>query len=244
MTGANQGSRVPALAEGPGAAYGHAGDIVTTSPAVAAIACAMRRRGSPHQSQTSYTHVLDVRDGAAGGRAFSQLGPKLRDRHLAEVDIVFSNAAARLTPQTPWSELIEPFVDTNNLGTTRMLRAVLPDPAACRAPARRGQRLRHAEQPAPTSLHDRFDTDTMSLDDVGTATMLAWRDAQYSRGRPAPRALARLDQHPVPRWVRSPPCWCSPGTAARPTSEPDTLIAAVCPGLIDTAARHALGSMT
>ena len=62
-----------------------------------------------------------MRDGAA----VAAFAVELRDRH-GGVDIVFSNAAARLTPEAPWSELIEPFVDTNNLGTTRMLRAFSP----------------------------------------------------------------------------------------------------------------------
>ncbi|MGA9829619.1 MAG: SDR family NAD(P)-dependent oxidoreductase, partial [Trebonia sp.] len=116
------------------------------------------------------THVLDVRDGAA----VAAFADELRDRH-GGVDIVFSNAAARLTPETPWSELIEPFVDTNNLGTTRMLRAFSPI-------LRPGGRLLVVASDfgtlnnLPTSLHDRFDTATMSLDDVD-ATVLAWRDA-------------------------------------------------------------------
>jgi NAD(P)-dependent dehydrogenase (short-subunit alcohol dehydrogenase family) len=42
------------------------------------------------------------------------------------VDIVFSTAAARLTPDTAWAERVEEFIDTNNLGTTRILRAFPP----------------------------------------------------------------------------------------------------------------------
>src|SRR5215216_3639900 len=65
--------------------------------------------------------VLDVRDGAA----VTAFADAMAARH-GGIDVVFSNAAARLTPGTPWAELVGPFVDTNNLGTTRMLRAFDP----------------------------------------------------------------------------------------------------------------------
>jgi NAD(P)-dependent dehydrogenase (short-subunit alcohol dehydrogenase family) len=65
--------------------------------------------------------VLDVRDGPA----VSAFADAIAARH-GGVDIVFSNAAARLTPATPWAELVGPFVETNNLGTTCMLRAFDP----------------------------------------------------------------------------------------------------------------------
>ena len=173
------------------------------------------------------THVLDVRDGAA----VAAFADELRDRH-GGVDIVFSNAAARLTPETPWSELIEPFVDTNNLGTTRMLRAFSPI-------LRPGGRLLVVASDfgtlnnLPASLHDRFDTDTMSLDDVD-ATVLAWRDAVLARTAGA---------EGWPDWINIPSKVgqvAAVRVLARDRREADkrtgTLIAAVCPGLIDTAA--------
>ena len=91
------------------------------------------------------------------------------------MDIVFSNAAARQTPDTPWAELIEPFVNTKNLGTTRMPRAFSPI-------LRPGGRLPVVASDfgtlrgLPEDLRDRFDIDTMFPDDVD-ATMAAWRDA-------------------------------------------------------------------
>jgi carbonyl reductase 1 len=173
------------------------------------------------------THVLDVRDGAA----VAAFADELRDRH-GGVDIVFSNAAARLTPETPWSELIEPFVDTNNLGTTRMLRAFSPI-------LRPGGRLLVVASDfgtlnnLPTSLHDRFDTDTMSLDDVD-ATVLAWRDAVLA---------GTAGAEGWPDWINIPSKVgqvAAVRVLARDRREADkrrdTLIAAVCPGLIDTAA--------
>ena len=112
------------------------------------------------------TYVLDVRDSAA----VSRFADALRRRH-GGVDIVFSNAAARLIPDTPWRELIEPFVDTNNLGTTRMLRAFAPI-------LRPGVGvIRHAEQPAESCISDRHRR--MSLDDLD-ATVLAHRRLDIS----------------------------------------------------------------
>ena len=167
MTGANQGLGF-ALAEGLAQRMA-AGDIVyLTGRSGDRLRDAATRLTAPVAD--TGTHVLDVRDGAA----VAAFADELRDRH-GGVNIVFSNAAARLTPQTPWGELIEPFVDTNNLGTTRMLRAFSP----ILRPA--GRLLVVAsdfgtQNNLPTSLHDRFDTATMSLDDVD-ATVLAWRDA-------------------------------------------------------------------
>src|SRR5439155_1761705 len=110
--------------------------------------------------------VLDVCDGTA----VTTFASAIAARH-GGVDIVFSNAAARLRPSTPSSELVGPLVDTNNLGTTRMLRAFAPI-------LRPGGRLLVVASDfgslrwLPPHLHERFDTDTVSLEDVD-ATMLA-----------------------------------------------------------------------
>jgi hypothetical protein len=67
------------------------------------------------------------------------------------------------------------YMDINNLGTTRVLRAFAPV-------LRRGGRLLVVASTLgtlhelPAELHGRFDTDSMTLEDVD-ATMLAWRDA-------------------------------------------------------------------
>lgn len=156
---------------------------------------------------------------------------ELRQRH-GGVDIVFSNAAARLTPNTPWSELAGPFVDTNNLGTTRMLRAFSPI-------LRPGGRLLVVASDfgtlnnLPDPLHYRFDTDTMTLDDVD-ATMIAWRDGVLDGTAGAAG---------WPEWINIPSKVgqvAAVRVLARQRREADTgsgtLIAAVCPGLIDTAA--------
>jgi len=171
--------------------------------------------------------ALDVRDGAAVTALTDAIGA----RH-GGVDIVFSNAAARLTPATPWRELVGSFVDTNNLGATRMLRAF--DPIL-----RPGGRLLVVAsafgslRELPAHLHGRFDTDAMMLDDID-ATMLAWRDAVVE-------GLAA--EEGWPDWINVP---SKVGQVAavrvlarerRTVDAPDgTLVAAVCPGLVDTAA--------
>jgi carbonyl reductase 1 len=171
--------------------------------------------------------LLDVRAGAAA----DEFADRMRTRH-GGVDIVFSNAAARLTPATPWSELVGPFVETNNLGATRMLRAF--DPIL-----RPGGRLLVVAssfgslRELPPGLHGRFDTDVMTLDDID-ATMLAWCEA-VREGRAAEEGW--------PDWINIPSKVGQVAAArvlARERRAADakdgTLVAAVCPGLVDTAA--------
>jgi carbonyl reductase 1 len=168
-----------------------------------------------------------VRDGAA----VSAFADAIAERH-GGVDIVFSNAAARLTPATPWAELAGPFVDTNNLGATRMLRAF--DPIL-----RPGGRLLVVASDfgslrrLPTHLHARFDTDTMTLHDVDAA-MLAWRDAVVE---------GRAGTEGWPEWINIPSKVgqvAAVRVLARERRADDaqdgTLVAAICPGLIDTEA--------
>jgi NAD(P)-dependent dehydrogenase (short-subunit alcohol dehydrogenase family) len=224
VTGANQGLGF-ALAEGLAQRLAPGDRVYLTGRSAERLHAAAVRISAPIADVD--THVLDVRDGAA----VATFADALRERH-GGVDVIFSNAAARLTPNTPWAELVGPFVDTNNLGTTRMLRAFSPI-------LRPGGRLLVVASDfgtlnnLPESLHKRFDTDTMTLDDVD-ATMLAWRDAV-------------LDGTAVaagwPEWINIPSKVGQVAAVrglARDRRETDvphgTLIAAVCPGLIDTAA--------
>src|SRR5215216_412745 len=169
--------------------------------------------------------VLDVRDGAA----VTAFADAMAARH-GGIDVVFSNAAARLRPRTPWAELVGPFVDTNNLGTTRMLRAfdpILRPGGRVLVVASDFGSLRRL----PAHLHERFDTDAMSLDDVD-ATVLAWRDAVVE---------GRAGEEGWPEWINIP---SKVGQVAAMRvlarerragdAEDATLVAAICPGLIDT----------
>ncbi|GAA0260060.1 SDR family NAD(P)-dependent oxidoreductase [Actinomadura nitritigenes] len=224
VTGANQGLGF-ALAEGLAQGLTAADVVYLTGRDAARIEAAAGRIASPVAEVR--TRVLDVTEDAA----VAAFADELRQRH-GGVDIVFSNAAARLTPDTPWAELVGPFVDTNNLGTTRMLRSFSPI-------LRPGGRLLVVAsdfgtlRSLPASLHGRFDTETMSLDDVDAA-MLAWRDAVIA-GTAAAEGW--------PEWINIPSKVgqvAAVRVLARERRERDkadaTLVAAVCPGLVDTAA--------
>jgi carbonyl reductase 1 len=61
--------------------------------------------------------VLDVRDGGAIAALAAELG---------HVDIVFSNATARMSPEADPADEVDAVAETSNLATTRMLRAFAP----------------------------------------------------------------------------------------------------------------------
>jgi NAD(P)-dependent dehydrogenase (short-subunit alcohol dehydrogenase family) len=224
VTGANQGLGF-ALAEGLAQQLAPADVVYLTGRDPGRVRAAAARIARPRTHVRG--EVLDVRDGAA----VIAFAGALAARH-GGVDIVFSNAAARLTPATPWAELVGPFVDTNNLGATRMLRAF--DPIL-----RPGGRLLVVASAfgslrrLPAHLHERFDADAMTLDDVD-ATMLAWRDAVVE---------ARAAEEGWPEWINIPSKVgqvAAVRVLARERRAADardgTLVAAICPGLVDTEA--------
>ena len=218
MTGATQGLGF-ALAEGLARQLAPGDVVYLTGRDPDRVRKAVERVDRPRVELRG--HVLDVRDGAS----VAAFADAIRARHLG-VDIVFSNAAARLTPGTPAAELVEPFVDTNNLGTTRMLRAfdqiVRPGGRMLVVASSFGS-LREL----PTRLRGVFDTDAMTLDDVD-AVMLAWRDAVVE---------GRAAEEGWPDWINIP---SKVGQVAavrvlareRRTADAGdgSLVAAVCPG--------------
>ncbi|HEY9524539.1 MAG TPA: SDR family NAD(P)-dependent oxidoreductase [Thermopolyspora sp.] len=170
--------------------------------------------------------VLDVSDADAVGR----FAASLADRH-GGVDIVFSNHYARVEPDDDPAQVIDHYVAVNNLGTTSVLRAFAPllrDGGRLLVVASRAGTLRAL---APV-LHDHFD-DLTSLDDVDRA-VCTWRDAVRER-RAAGQAW--------PAWINIPSKIgqvAAVRTLARQRHTTDLrrgiLIAALCPGLIDTGA--------
>jgi NAD(P)-dependent dehydrogenase (short-subunit alcohol dehydrogenase family) len=147
------------------------------------------------------------------------------------VDIVLSNHYARVDPDDDPAAVIDRYVAVNNFGTTHVLRAFAPllhDGGRLLVVASRAGTLRAL---APV-LHDRFDG-LDSLEDVDRAVAV-WRDAVRER-RAAGQAW--------PAWINIPSKIgqvAAVRALAAQRRDDDLrrgiLIAAVCPGLIDTGA--------
>src|SRR6188472_24309 len=113
--------------------------------------------------------VLDVRDGAA----IDALAAELR-----EVDIVFSNATARMAPDADPADEVDAVAQTSNFATSRMLRAFAPR-------LRPGGRLIVVASALGTldkldpRARPRFQTASASLDAVD-ALVVQWCDAVHA----------------------------------------------------------------
>jgi carbonyl reductase 1 len=222
VTGANQGLGF-ALVEGLARQLGSEDIVYLTGRSPTRVRDAVGRVARP--SAAVRGEVLDVRDGPAVS-AFARM---IASRH-GGIDIVFSNAAARLEPGRPWAELVGAFVDTNNLGATRVLDAfgrILRPGGRLLVVASAFGSLRRL----PAQLHARFEART--LDDVDTA-MLDWRDAVVH---------GRATGEGWPDWINIPSkvgqvaaVRVVAGERRAADARDGTLVAAVCPGLVDTEA--------
>ena len=222
VTGANQGLGL-ALVERLGARMAPRDTVLLTGRdpeavrrAVAALA------GRPAVARVE-GRVLDVRDGDAIAALAAELG---------EVDIVFSNAAARMSPDADPADEVDAVAETNNLATTRILRAFAPR-------LRPGGRLIVVASALGTldKLDDRvahrFARAANSLDDVD-ALVADWRRAVRD---------GRAEQEGFGTWLNIPSKVAQVAAvraAARERRDQDLaedkLVMALCPGLIDTAA--------
>ena len=166
--------------------------------------------------------VLDVRDAEAITRLAAELG---------EVDIVFSNAAARMSPDSDPADEVDAVVETNNLATTRILRAFAPR-------MRPGGRLIIVASALGTldKLDDRVArrfaaAATDNLDAVD-ALVAEWRQAVHQ---------GRAEDEGYGSWLNIPSKVAQVAAVralARERRASDLaehrLIVALCPGLIDT----------
>lgn len=168
--------------------------------------------------------LLDVADPEAASR----FAERLRDRH-GGVDVVFGNAVMRVGPEDDPREIVGPYTQVNNFGTTRLLRAFAPL-------VRDGGRLivvasslGTLHQLAPV-LHRRFD-DLSTLDQVDKQ-VASWRDAVAD-------GSARSGAWPgfvnIPSKIAQVAAVRALASQRREADlERGILLAAVCPGMINT----------
>jgi carbonyl reductase 1 len=221
VTGANQGLGL-ALAQGLSDRLRPHDLVLLTGRDAARVADAVVTVGQTGARVEG--RVLDVRD----ERAIAELANELQRDH-GGVDIVFSNAGGRISPDQEPADAIDELVETSNLGTTRMLRAFTPV-------LRRGGRMIVVASSfgrlghlAP-SVRPRFEHAT-TLERV-EAVLADWRAAVHEN---------RAESEGWPRWINI-PSKVAQVAAVRAVAagrrEGDladgTLVAAVCPGLIDT----------
>jgi NAD(P)-dependent dehydrogenase (short-subunit alcohol dehydrogenase family) len=178
--------------------------------------------------------LLDVAD----GEAVARVAELVAERH-GGLDILFSNHYLRVDPGDDPAAVVDRYVDVNNLGTTRVLRAFGPlvrDGGRLVVVASRAGSL-YALAPA---LHRHFD-DLETLDDVDTA-IGAWRDVVRERRAPG---------QAWPAWINIPSKIgqvAAVRALARQRRAEDRargiLLVAACPGLIDTGASRPWLDMT
>lgn len=170
--------------------------------------------------------LLDVSDADAVAR----LAAELAAQH-GTVDVVVSNASARISPERSQRDQADEFIAVANGGTHSVLRSFGPV-------LRPGGRLIVVASflstlgNLPGQLHPLFGEDT-SLDDV-EAAVESWRGAIHA-GTAAERGW--------PEWINVPSKVAQVAAVraiARTRRERDltegSLVASVCPGLVDTAA--------
>jgi carbonyl reductase 1 len=220
VTGANQGLGL-ALVQALAAGMGREDRVLLTGrdpERVRAAAAAAPRTGARVEGR-----VLDVRDGAAIDALAAELG---------EIDIVFSNASSRMSPDADPADEVDALAETSNVAASRMLRAFAPR-------LRPGGRLIVVASALGTLdkldplARPRFAAASASLDAVDRL-VAEWRDAVHA---------GRAEREGFGRWLNIPSKVAQVAAVravARERRAADLaegrLIAALCPGLIDTGA--------
>jgi carbonyl reductase 1 len=223
ITGANQGLGFW-LAEGLAARMRSADLVLLTGRDRGRVAAAVDRiSGAKARVQG---RVLDVTD----GEAVHDLADDVREQH-GGIDIVFSNAGARMTPNRSPQSQIDAVVESYNLGAITMLRSFVPilrPGARFVVVASTFGTLGHLEP----RLRPLFD-EAASLDDIETV-LSSWRAAVHD---------GSAEAKGWPRWLNVPSKIAQVAAVRAVAAErrehdlrDGTLIAATCPGLIDTEA--------
>ncbi|MEU6195838.1 SDR family NAD(P)-dependent oxidoreductase [Streptomyces sp. NPDC047061] len=224
VTGANQGLG-RALVEGLAARLDPDDLVLLTGRDHGRVTdAAVEVAGRPGTRARVEGRVLDVTD----TDAIARLAEDLRVRH-GGVDIVISNAVARVLPGDSQSERADEFIDVSNTATQAVLRsfgAVLRPGGRLLVVASSLGTLGHLDP----RLHHLFDG--ASLDQVEYAVE-SWRSAVHNR---------TATEAGWPVWLNVPSKVAQVAAVravAADRREQDlaggTLVASVCPGMVDTA---------
>jgi carbonyl reductase 1 len=224
VTGGNQGLG-RAIVEGLAGGMSPADRVLLTGRRAEAVrtAAADIAAAVPHGARIE-PRVLDVRDPLAIDALAADLG---------DIDIVFSNATARMSPDADPADQVDAVAETNNLATTRVLRSFGPR-------LRPGGRLIVVASALGTleKLDDRvrpkFAAAAENTLDAVDDLVGEWRAAVHAH---------RAAELGYGTWLNIPSKVAQVAAVrsfARRRRDTDLaqgkLIAALCPGLIDTAA--------
>ncbi|MFG2363922.1 SDR family NAD(P)-dependent oxidoreductase [Streptomyces mirabilis] len=224
VTGANQGLG-RALAEGLASRMDPDDLVLLTGRSHRRVSDAAREVAHlPGTRSHVQGQVLDVTD----TDDIARLADELRARH-GGVDVVLSNAVARLLPEESQAERADEFIDVSNTATHAILRSFGPV-------LRPGGRLIVVASSLGTlghldpRLHHLFDG--ASLDQVEYAVE-SWRSAVHNK---------TAEEAGWPRWLNVPSKVAQVAAVRAVAAErrerdlaDGTLIASVCPGMVDTA---------
>jgi NAD(P)-dependent dehydrogenase (short-subunit alcohol dehydrogenase family) len=220
ITGANQGLG-RALAEGLAAGMDPQDRVLVTGRDAGRVEEAARDIAAGPALARIEGRVLDVRDGDAIDALAAELG---------EVDIVFSNATARMSPAADPADEVDAVADTSNVATSRILRAFAPR-------LRPGGRLIIVASALGTldkldeRIRDRFAQAAENLDAVD-ALVADWRASVLA---------GRAERDGFGTWLNIPSKVAQVAAVRAVARErraadlaANRLIMALCPGLIDT----------
>jgi NAD(P)-dependent dehydrogenase (short-subunit alcohol dehydrogenase family) len=220
VTGANQGLG-RALAEGLAAGMDPQDRVLVTGRDAGRVEEAARDIATGPALARIEGRVLDVRDGDAIDALAAELG---------EVDIVFSNATARMSPAADPADEVDAVADTSNVATSRILRAFAPR-------LRPGGRLIIVASALGTldkldeRIRDRFAQASENLDAVD-ALVADWRASVLA---------GRAERDGFGTWLNIPSKVAQVAAVRAVARErraadlaANRLIMALCPGLIDT----------
>ena len=221
VTGANQGLG-RALVEGLAARMAPQDRVLLTGRDPGRVEAAAAAVADGAAVARVEGRVLDVRDGDAIAALADDLGA---------VDIVFSNATARMSPDADPADEVDAVAETSNVATTRILRAFAPR-------LRRGGRLVVVASALGTldkleeRVAGRFAAAAADGLDAVDALVADWRAAVHA---------ARADDDGFGTWLNIPSKVAQVAAVRAVARErraadlaANRLVIALCPGLIDT----------